>query len=85
MIAIFRRRSRRFDERFRQAAELIGGDVGDIAFFVMKNVVRELRVKLGEFLVDRGVALFRFARQRRAVMGETVIDEPNETLLVRPQ
>ena len=74
-----------FDERVRQARELVLGEVEDVALLVGEDVVGEARVELGEALVDRGVALLRFAVERGAVAGEAVVDELDEAELVGPQ
>ena len=83
--ALGRRRRGGLDERVRQASELVLGQVGDVALLVGQDVVRELRVELGEALVDRRVALLGLALERGAVAREAVVGQPDETLLVGAQ
>ena len=76
---------RGLDERVRQAAQLVLGDVLDVALLIGEHVVGEPRVDLGEPLVDRGVSLFRFSLQCRPVAREAVVRQPDEALLVGSQ
>ena len=74
--------ARRLDERLRESAQLVHGEVGDVAFLVGQDVVREPSVQRGEPLLDGGVAFFRLSVECRAVAGKAVVGQSDQALLV---
>ena len=85
LFAVFRGCGHGLDLCFGQATKLILSDEGDVALFVRKNVVAEVGVKLGEALVDVGVALLGVALERSTVAREAVVGQQHEALLVGSQ